>query len=59
MVCFKVVGLVGIFVGLTRVVELDKVVCTTDVVGSIGLEVDGLVSSIDIVVGTSVIDSDD
>ena len=49
MVCCKVEGLIGIVVGL------ETVVCTTDVIGSV---VNGLVGSLDIVVGTCVIGRD-
>ena len=53
MVCCKVDGL-----GLTRVVALDTLVCTTDVPGSMGPEVDGLVGFVDFVVRNCVIDID-
>ena len=57
MACCKVEVLVGIFVGLIKVVALGAVVCNTDE-GSEGPEVDGLVGLIDSVFEPCVIESD-
>ena len=58
MICCKVEGIVVFFVGLTRVVALDTVVCATDEVVFKGSLLVWLVDSKVIVVGTCVFDND-